>query len=56
MKSIEDTLVELDERILAYEEDLADFHRDDIGGCAAACEVRAQLEELRDLRLWVLEC
>ena len=55
MKSIEETLQDIDERIIALEEDLTVFCRDGEEDCEEACEARAILEEFRDLRLWILE-
>jgi hypothetical protein len=55
LKSIEDTLADIDERIIAEEEDLKQMHKDGDGNTQGAWECRAVLEELRDLRLWILE-
>jgi hypothetical protein len=54
MRSIEETLEELDARIGALEEDLEVFCRDGEEDCPEAGEAREILDELRDLRLWIL--
>lgn len=55
MMSIEDTLQEIDERIQALEEDLGVFCRDGEDHLPEAREARVLLEELRDLRLWIID-
>lgn len=55
MKSIEDVMDEIDERILGIEEDLAAFCRDGEECLPEAREHRVLLAELRDLRLWIID-